>query len=195
MASAKKQSKTKAAIKKEIIDLLNTTSGKIDPKPGKHSCGMTHHNALVLATCANNKPRATVLEFLNEGLTIYIIGEPGGKIANIKRNPHVSATVYEQPMNHSKRQKSLQIFGVAELITIRNNPRLFKSRATKYKLLDIGRKIMMPFIKAKNLSKNEAEAMLKKGIESLSIIKITPNHIILKTFNPDFSLQKFEWKD
>ena len=156
---------------------------------------MTHHNALVLATCANNKPRATVLEFLNEGLTIYIIGEPGGKIANIKRNPNVSATIYEQPMDHSKCQKSLQIFGAAELITIRNNPRLFKSRATKYKLLDIGKKIMMPVIKAKNLPKNETEAMLKKGIESLSIIKITPDHIIFKTFNPDFSMQKLEWKN
>ncbi|MCX8043460.1 MAG: pyridoxamine 5'-phosphate oxidase family protein, partial [Desulfobacterota bacterium] len=108
------KNKSKAEIKRAIIEFLNATSGQIDPKPGKKSCGIRHRNCLVLATCADNKPRATVLEFFNEGMTLYIFGEPGGKIGNIKRNPIVSAVVYEQPLDHSKFQRSLQLFGTAE---------------------------------------------------------------------------------
>lgn len=192
MATPKK--KTKTEIKKGIIEFLNATSSNIDPKPGKHGCGLIHKNALVLATCSKNKPRATVLEFFNEGLTIYIFGEPGGKIANIKRNPNVSAIVYEQPLDHSKYQRSLQIFGVAELINIRNNPRLYKAKAAKWNLQAVGKKIMGPIIKEKNLSEEAAAKMLKKGIESLNIIKISPNHIILNEWHPGFTAKKFEWK-
>ena len=186
--------KSKATIKKDIIDFLNSTSGQVDPKPGKYSCGLMHKNCLVLATYANNKPRATALEFFNEGLTIYILGEPGGKIANIKRNPNVSAVVYEQPLDHSKFQKCLQIFGKAELINIRNNPRLFRSKIRKWNIYKVGKKIMSPIIKEKNLSEKEAEAMVKKGMESLNIIKISPHHIILKEFHSDFTSKKYEWR-
>ncbi len=52
---------------------------------------------------------------------------------------------------------------------------------------------MSPMIKEKNLPEKEAEKMLKKGIESLNIIKISPYHIILKEFHSDFSLRKLEW--
>ena len=103
------QIKSKAVIKKNIINFLNATSGGVDKKPGTHGCGLLHRNALVLATSCKDTPRATVLEFFNEGLFIYIFGEPGGKIANLKRNPKVSAVVYEQPLDHGKFQRSLQI--------------------------------------------------------------------------------------
>ncbi len=192
MTVNKKKSKT--TVKKDIIDFLNSTSGQVDPKPGKYSCGLMHKNCLVLATYANNKPRATALEFFNEGLTIYILGEPGGKIANIKRNPNVSAVVYEQPLDHSKFQKCLQIFGNAELINIRNNPRLFRSRIRKWNVHNVGKKIMSPMIKEKNLTEKEVEAMIKKGMESLNIIKVSPDHIIVKEFYTDFSLKKYEWR-
>ena len=186
--------KSKATIRKEIICFLNTTSAQIDPRPGKHSCGVLHRNALVLATYANNKPRATVLEFFNEGMTIYIFGEPGVKIANIKRNPRVSAVIYEQPLDHGKFQKSLQIFGTAELITVRSNNRLFQSKIRKWKINEVGKKILSPMIKRRNLSDSEAKQMIKKGLESLNLIKITPEHIILKEWNPDFTMNKYEWK-
>ncbi len=188
------KTKSKAVIKKEIIDFLNSTSGQLDPKPGKHSCGIHHRNALVLSTCANNNPRATVLEFFNEGMTIYVFAEPGGKIGNIKRNPKVSAVVYEQPLDHKKFQKSLQLFGSAELITIRNNPRLFKTKIKKWKITDVAMKLFSPMLSKQRLTGKEAEAFLKRGLESLSIIKITPNHAILKEWNPDFSMNRYEWK-
>lgn len=191
---ATKGKMTKTEIKKEIINLLNATSCRPDLKPGKHSCGLIHKNALVLATCANNKPRATVLEFFNEGLTIYIFGEPGGKIANIKRNVKVSAAVYEQPLDHSKFQKSLQIFGEAELINVRNKSSLYRAKARKWNLYGVGKKLFKPMMEGKELSEKETEQMVKKGIDSLNLIKITPNHIILKEWNTDFSMNKYEWK-
>ncbi len=192
MAVTKK--KSQRTIKKEIIDFLDATSGQLDPKPGKQSCGMIHKNSLVLATAANNNPRATVLEFFNEGLDLYIWGEPGGKIANIKRNERVSAVIYEQPLDHSRFQKSLQIFGKAALINVRNNPRVFRAKAKKWKIMDIGKKIMSPMIKAKGLSTQEAEKLIRKGMESLNLIKISPHHIIVKEYHPDFSLKKYEWR-
>ncbi len=186
--------KSQAAIRKDIIAFLDATSGQVDPKPGKHSCGIRHRNALVLATYGGKKPRATVLEFFNEGMTIYIFGEPGGKIANIKRNPEVSAVVYEQPLDHGAYQKSLQLFGTAELITVRNNPRLFRAKIRKWGMQNVGRKIFSPMLKGKNLPEKEIEAMLKKGIESLNLIKITSEHVILREWNPDFTMNRYDWK-
>jgi nitroimidazol reductase NimA-like FMN-containing flavoprotein (pyridoxamine 5'-phosphate oxidase superfamily) len=192
MVAIKKESK--AVIRKKMIDFLNATSGQVDPKPGKYGCGLAHKNSLVLATCANNKPRATTLEFFNEGLTIYILGEPGGKIANIRRNPAVSAVVYEQPLDHSKVQKHLQIFGNAELVSMRNNPRLFRSKVKKWNFDYAAKKLMSPMIKEKKLSDKEAEQLVNKGLSSLNLIKISPHHIILKEYYPSFVPKKYEWK-
>jgi hypothetical protein len=189
-----KKEKSQRAIRKEIVDFLDATSCNIDPRPGKQSCGLIHKNSLVLATSAGNKPRATVLEFFNEGLDLYIWGEPGGKVANIKRNSNVSAVIYEQPLVHSQFQRSLQIFGSAVLINVRNNPRLFRTKAKKWKLMDIGKKIMSPIISDKGLTAREAEKLITKGMESLNLIKVSPSHIILKEYHPDFSLKKYEWR-
>lgn len=188
------QKKTKAQIKKDIISFLNKTSGGVDLKPGKYSCGMKHHNALVLATSYSDTPRATVLEFFNEGLTIYIFGEPGGKIANLKRNPKASAVVYEQPLDHAKFQRSLQMFGRAELINVRNNVKLFNAKMKKWNLLAVGKKLMSPFLQEKNLTGKAADETVKKFLGALNLIKFTPHHIILKEYHPDFSMIKYEWK-
>lgn len=188
------QKKTKARIKQDIISFLDKTSGGVDQKPGKHGCGMLHHNALVLATTYNDTPRATVLEFFNEGLTIYIFGEPGGKIANLKRNPKASAVVYEQPLDHGKLQRSLQIFGTTELINVRNNAKLFNAKMKKWNLLSVGKKLLSPFLKEKNLSGKAADETVIKFLTALNIIKFIPQHIILKEYHPDFSMHKYEWK-
>jgi nitroimidazol reductase NimA-like FMN-containing flavoprotein (pyridoxamine 5'-phosphate oxidase superfamily) len=44
--------------------------------------------------------RKEIIGFFHEGLTLYFLGSPGSKIANIKRSPRVSAFIYEQPMDH-----------------------------------------------------------------------------------------------
>ncbi len=193
MAPAKELSK--AGVRRKIIAFLDRTSGRVDTKPGKKSCGMIHKNALVLATSAKDTPRATVLEFFNEGLTLYIFGEPGGKIANIKRNPRVSAVIYEQPLDHSKRQASIQIFGTAALINIRNNPKLYRAKAKKYNIAHVMEKLLSPLTKSQHLSGEALDKFYKKGFESLNIIKITPDHIILKEYHPDFSSKKHVWRN
>lgn len=192
METSKK--KTKAQIKKDIIEFLNRTSGAADKKPGRHSCGMVHRNALVLATSYNDSPRATPLEFFNEGLTIYIFGEPGGKISNVRRNKKVCAAVYEQPLKHSRVQKSVQIFGFAELINVRNNPRLFKSKAHKWNLYGVLDSFLKPYLKDNKVSVKEKKTMEDKLLKSINMIKITPDHIILREYYPDFTMPKNEWK-
>jgi len=184
---------SKASIKKEIIAFLNNMSGQVDPHPGPHSCGIRHGNGLVLATSYKDVPRATAVEFFNEGLTIYVFGEPGRKIANIKHNDLVSAFIYE-PTDHSKFQQYLQISATAELITVRSNPRLFRAKIRKWQLTTVGHTMARSYIRERHLSAQEGEALIKKGIEALTLIRITPHHIILKEKFPDFSTRRYEWE-
>lgn len=189
----KAQNKSKSQIKIEIIEFLNRTSGRADKKPGRHGCGMVHRNALVLATSYKDVPRATPLEFFNEKLTLYIFGEPGVKIANIKRNSRVCASVYEQPLKHSRTQKSLQIFGAAELLSIRNNSRLFKAKARKWNLYGVLESFLKPLLRGKQISEKEKKAMAARLLSSINMIRIIPDHIILREYHPDFTMPKYEW--
>jgi nitroimidazol reductase NimA-like FMN-containing flavoprotein (pyridoxamine 5'-phosphate oxidase superfamily) len=189
----KSKRKTKTEIKNDIIDFLNRTAGSADKKTGKHRCGMVHRNALVLATSYKDSPRATPLEFFNEGLTLYIFGEPGGKIANIKRNKKVCAAVYEQPLKHSKVQKSVQLFGKVELINVRNNPRLFKSKARKWNLYGVIDSFLKPYFKDNKVSEKEKKMMDDKLLKSINMIKITPDKVVLREYHPDFIMPKYEW--
>ena len=56
---------------------------------------LNEHNVLSLSTCRNNEPRSTSVEYFNEGLTVYLLCEGGGKIANIRANPKVSYTIHD----------------------------------------------------------------------------------------------------
>lgn len=188
------QRKTKCQIKKEIIQFLDQTCGRIDPKSGKYRCGIIHRNCLVLATSYNDIPRATPLEFFHEGLTIYMFGEGGGKIANIKRNPRVSAAIYQQPLRHNVIQKSLQILGKAEIVNMKNNPRLYKAKARKWNMYVLAENLGRPFLQNKRLSDKDRQAVVEKILSSLNLIKIIPDHIILREYHTDFSAPKFEWK-
>jgi hypothetical protein len=188
------QQPSKAFVKKKILDVLAANSGQPDPHKGKHRCGMIHGAALVLATSYKDEPRATALEFFNEGLTLYILGGPGAKIANIKRNPRVSAFIYEQPLDHSKMQPSLQIFGMAELITTRSNPRLFRVKLKKWNLDTVMRNLLTPVVAQQGLQADAAERFIRKNTDACSFIKIVPHGIILKEYYPDFSMKKYEWK-
>lgn len=69
------ESLTTEAFEKVIINYLNS------------------HNVLNLATCRENEARCTTLEYFNNGLTVYIYSEGGGKILNLKANPKVSYTI------------------------------------------------------------------------------------------------------
>jgi len=179
-------------LEKEIMEFLNDTCGMVDPHPVPQGCGIIHRTSLVLATSYGDEPRATPLEFFNEGLTIYIFGEPGGKIANIKRNPKVCAAIYEQPLDHSKTQRSLQIWGKAELINVRNDKKTFMEKVKKWNMLQVGEKLMFSLIK--DLSPEEQKERVEKMLEALNLIRIEPTRIVLRKYTPDFTMPTHEWK-
>jgi nitroimidazol reductase NimA-like FMN-containing flavoprotein (pyridoxamine 5'-phosphate oxidase superfamily) len=188
------QKKTKAQIKKEIIEFLEDSCGLIDEKKGKYRCGTIHRNCLVLATSYKDVPRATPLEFFNEGLTLYVFGEGGGKIANIKRNAKVSAAIYEQPMKHTVVQKSLQVFGKAEIINMHSNVRLYKTKAKKWNMYTVAEKLGSPMFQDKEMSEKDKLTLIEKILSSLNLIKIVPDKIIIREYHPDFSMPKNVWK-
>jgi nitroimidazol reductase NimA-like FMN-containing flavoprotein (pyridoxamine 5'-phosphate oxidase superfamily) len=184
--------KTKTMIKQQIIEFLNATCGLPSNNFDKDPCGTHHRTCLVLATCYKNIPRATPLEFFNEGITLYVFAEPSTKVANIKHNPAVSAAIYHQPLDHSVLQKSLQIFGKAELISMQKNPRLFKAKAKKWNLYVTTEKLAK--INTDSLSKKQVTALIEKTMSAFFFIKIVPHRIIVREYHPDFSMPKYEWK-
>ena len=100
-------------LKKRIIEFLEST------------------NMCVLATCSNNVPRATPVEYHSEGLMIYFVGEPGTKLGNIANNPKVSIGVF-LPYKGWDSTKGAQITGRAKIIP-RANAAEFKRGLKAYK--------------------------------------------------------------
>jgi nitroimidazol reductase NimA-like FMN-containing flavoprotein (pyridoxamine 5'-phosphate oxidase superfamily) len=186
--------KSNAQVKQEIIEFLDKSCGLVDTEKAEHRCGTVHRNCLVLATSRNDMPRATPLEFFNEGLTLFIFGEAGGKTTNIKHNDNVCAAIYEQPMHHDVVQKSLQIFGKAQLINAKEDASLFKEKARKWNMYSVAEALGKPFMKDLNLQGAEKDEMVDKILTSLIMIKIEPYHVIVREYHPDFSMPKFEWK-
>ncbi len=68
----------------------------------------------VIATCSENMPRATTVEFFPVDTTIYILTEGGKKIENIMQNPNVSIAIHA-PFTGWQNVKGLQITGIAEI--------------------------------------------------------------------------------
>ena len=102
----------------------------------------------------DNQPRVTPVDFFNEGMTIWIAGEPGGKIANIMRNPSVSIGIYES-VDHRIEQKSLQAWGKAELINLKNNPQAFKKRMTDFGMDEAANGVIEKYAQAGNIPEEE----------------------------------------
>jgi len=76
---------------------------------------LNQHNVLHLATCRDNEPRSTPLEYFNNGLTVYVLSEGGGKFANLKINPKVSFSISDpyEPIEDFIGFTGLQVWGIA----------------------------------------------------------------------------------
>jgi len=179
-------------LEKEILEFLDNTCCIPDPSPGPHSCGTIHRTSLVLATSYNDEPRATPLEFFHEGFILYVFGEPGGKIANIKRNSKVCAAIYEQPLDHSKLQRSLQIWGDAQLISVRNDRKTYLEKINKWNMITVAKSLLTP--RLKGLSPEEQEGFVEKLLEAINLIRIEPTRMVLRRYTTDFAMPKYEWK-
>ena len=77
---------------------------------------LTTQNVCVLATCKDNIPRATALEYYSDGTTLYCMPTGGQKMENIKHNPIVSVAVFA-PYTGWLSVKGVQISGEATLVT------------------------------------------------------------------------------
>ena len=84
-------------MEKEIIDYLNK----------KHPC--------CLATCGKDGiPRISVVEYMNEGLTIYIMSEGGEKFRNLEVNNRVAVGIGSSARTY-KSERGVNISGIAEI--------------------------------------------------------------------------------
>ena len=105
--------KSKAEIEKIIVDFL-------------HEHG-EHYFTCALATCWENQPRSTPVDARNDGLTMYFVADPGGKIENIRKNPNVCLAVFiPVGKGYMKNARGLQMWGKASIITMKENPEEFE---------------------------------------------------------------------
>jgi len=74
------------------------------------------HNVCTVATCKENLPRATALEYEAEGTTLVIMLGPGRKLENLKENPRISASI-NNPLHGWLSVKGLQITGRPVMLT------------------------------------------------------------------------------
>jgi len=122
---------------------------------------LDQHNVLHLATCRDNEPRSTPLEYFNNDMTVYISSEGGGKFANLKVNPKVSYSICDpyEPANDFFGAVGLQVWGKAS--TFKKNDDL-----TRYE-------------KIRQYSRN-IDALKKQGLEqaasafNFNVITIEP---------------------
>lgn len=73
----------------------------------------------VLSTSRDNVPRSTPILYRNKGFTLYMAGEPGLKLGNIKLNPRVSVGIYDPKAEYSDKIDDItgvQISGHATLM-------------------------------------------------------------------------------
>ena len=110
---------------------------------------LNKHNVLHLATCRDNEPRSTPLEYFNHGLTVYVLSEGGGKFANLKANQKVSFSICDpyEPFEDYLGATGLQVWGIAS--TFKKNDDLQRFQAIY------------------QYSRN-AEALKKHGIEQMA---------------------------
>lgn len=105
--------KSKAEIEKIILDFLR-----------EHG---EDHFTCALATCWENEPRNTPVDARNDGLTMYFVADPGGKLENIRRNPNVCLAVFiPVGKGYMKNARGLQMWGRAQIITMDGDPEEFE---------------------------------------------------------------------
>jgi hypothetical protein len=181
-------------LEEEIVEFLNEMSNKPGGKRDKPGCNLIHGKACALGTCVDNKPRVTPIDLYNDGLTIWLLGDPGGKIANIMRNPNVSIGVYE-PVDHSIEQKSLQVWGKAKLINMKNDPGEFKRRIASFGIDEAFKGMIEELTQTKQLPAGQEDTSHERLIKLINLIKINPEKMILLHMRPGmFPLHKI-WEE
>ena len=192
IAGIQKQTKSREALEREIREFLHEASSKpgTSTKPG---CPLNHGLACVLATVHENMPRATPVDFFCDGLTIWIAGEPGLKVCNIRSTPGVAVGIYH-PMDHSKLNRSLQIQGTATLFNVNNNREEVVARAKQFGIYQAIEKMMRERPREINVSPEQLEEEVMEIIRRFNFIRIEPDEIIFLHIHPAQGTTKDVWK-
>ncbi len=98
-------------------------------------------NMCVLATCKDNVPRATPMEYYSKDLTLYMMPEEGQKLVNLRDNGLVSVGVFA-PYTGWLSVRGVQISGEASLIT-REDVEEFREGVSVYQWQKSAREIGM----------------------------------------------------
>lgn len=147
----------------------------------------------MLATVKDKVPRATPVDFFNDGLTIWIAGDPGKKIRNIRSNPRVAVGVFH-PMDHSKLNRSLQIQGKAKLISLKDNRKEFISRTKKFGLSAMIEKLAKERVQGGTLTKAGMKEWVEKTFGRFTLIRIDPDEITFLRIDPTKGMERNVWK-
>jgi len=118
-----------------------------------------------LATCSDNQARCTPVDARADGFTMYFVCDRGGKLENIKTNPHVCLAVFiPVGRGYMKNARGLQMWGTAHVLTMKDAPDEFARGA------DI--------IRIDEISTLFTGAALPDAVKAtLTIIKIVPEKI------------------
>jgi len=183
------------ALEKEIIEFLTERATKSGGKRNGPGCNLNHGYACVLATSHENIPRATPVDFFCDGtMTLWINGEPGGKIANIMRNPKVAVGFYEK-VNHAIEQKSMQLWGNAELINKKNNGDIVDEKFIEFGLDEAMAGMLDKMILNNVLPESAREKTMEMIKKKINLIKIIPEKIVLLQMNPDGPPARKIWEN
>lgn len=147
----------------------------------------------MLVTVKDNIPRATPVDFFNDRLTIWIIGEPGVKMRNIRSNPRVAVGIYH-PLDHSKLNRSLQIQGKAKLITLRNHRKEFMMRVKRFGIIPAVEKVAGEFAQGAADPKAAKKDWIEKTFKRLTLIRIDPAEITFLCLHPTRGRKKDVWE-
>lgn len=140
---------------------------------------LASHNVLHLATCMNNEVRSTTLEYFNNKLTVHILSEGGGKLANLKANANVSYTIAD-PYS-----PEIDFFGASGL-QVWGRGTVFKKNDAPEKFASINRYART----ADSLEQQDLQA--KAEAVNFYVITIEPDKIIYLNYRQGF--RKAAWE-
>ena len=174
--------RTKEEIEKEILEFLNEHSSK--KRDLSKPAGANYGIPCALGTCRDNIPRVTLIDFYNVGLTLWMVGDPGGKLADMRANPNVSIAIYGRTEDRTKGHKSLRLLGKASLVTYAEQEQLYMEMITQFGLLDSFKKLVqsdliekIPFFES--VRGEDVETRLNKVLNTETMIKVEPEKIVL----------------
>ena len=179
--------RTKEEIEKEIIKYLDENSSKKADPSDSHE-GIKPGTPCALGTSKDNIPRVTPIDFYNDGLTLWMTGDPGEKLTTIRSNPTVSVGIYTRP-DRSKENRSIMLKGKASLITYLEQKDLYMEVITKLGILDMFKQAVKSGISKKrpDLGMNpdeDFETQLNKLMNIITMIKVEPELIALLILQP-----------